>query len=70
MLSKPNDSIYLKFVNEALEVAKAIPRYPSKNTQKKEILCKLIAYNIDRLINYYLIFEGFSRAYFEFFLKE
>lgn len=31
--------------------------------QKKEIICKLIAYNIDRQIQFYLlILEGFSRA--------
>ena len=28
--------------------------------QKKEVICKLIAYNIDRIINFYLLFLGVS----------
>ncbi|MBL7100533.1 MAG: IS5 family transposase [Nanoarchaeota archaeon] len=32
------------------------------NTQKKEVLCKLIAYNIDRIINFYLLLKGFQHS--------
>lgn len=32
------------------------------STQKKEILCKLIAYNIDRIIKNYLIIRGFQQS--------
>ena len=38
------------------------------SSQKKEILCKLIAYNLDRLYKLIcIILEGFSRAYFVYY---